>query len=99
MKKLFLAIALSLTLTTAAWPHGGMEHILGTVVKINGNIVSVEKDGKTTEVELSSSTTFEYGGHAGKSGDLRVGDRVVIHAAKVNGKEVAHEVRFTHAAK
>jgi hypothetical protein len=99
MKRLIVVAALILALSTAAWPHGNMDHILGTVVKINGTTVSVENEGKTTEVQLQDTTTYESAGHAEKMVDLRVGDRVVIHAVKVDGKEVAHEVRFTHPAK
>ena len=80
------------------WAHGNMDHILGKITKINGNILTVEKDGKTTQVLLIETTAYETGGHPGKSADLRVGDLVVIHAVKVQGKEESHEVRFAHAS-
>lgn len=88
-----------LFLSFPAFAHGNMDHILGTVTKIAGNIVTVEKDGKTTDVVLESTTTFESGTAAAKQADLKVGDRVVIHAVKKDGKEVAHEVRLAHPDK
>jgi hypothetical protein len=102
MKKLLLAalaLALALTLLEPALAHGNMDHILGTVSKISGNVVSVSKDGQTTDVLLNDKTTWEEAGKASQSTALRLGDRVVIHAVKVDGKEVAHDVRFTHPAK
>jgi hypothetical protein len=97
MRRTYLALALVLLLLTArSFAHGNMNHILGTVKQIAGNVVTVEKKGKTTEVTLTVNTTWESDGKPGKQGDLKVGDRVVIHAVKVGGKEVAHEVRFAH---
>jgi hypothetical protein len=97
MKHAFRILAIAiLSLGAFAFAHGNMDHILGIVKGIAGNVVTVEKDGKSTEVLLADSTTWETGGQAAKQADLRVGDRVVIHAVKVNGKETAHDVRFAH---
>jgi hypothetical protein len=99
MKKLlFIAICILLT-ASAASAHGNMDHILGTVVKIAGSVISVEKEGTITEVQLAATTQYEEAGHASSASNLKVGDRVVIHAAKEDGKEVAHEVRFSHPAR
>jgi len=98
MKRILASIPALLLFASMAWPHGNMDHILGTVTKIDGNLLTVEKDGTTTQVQLKDSTTYETGGHAGKAADIRIGDRVVIHAVKVQGKEEAHEVRYTHAS-
>lgn len=64
-----------------------MDHILGTVTRIDGNLLTVEKDGKAAQVLLNDSTAYETGGHAGKAADIRIGDLVVIHALRVQGKE------------
>jgi ribosomal protein S1 len=88
-----------LTLSIPAFAHGDMDHVLGVVTKIAGNVVTVEKDGKSTDVVLAPTTTYEIGDKPAKLADLRVGDRVVIHAMKMEGKETAHEVRLAHPAK
>jgi hypothetical protein len=93
-----LAIAL-LTLSGPAFAHGDMDHVMGTVTKIVGNVVTVEKDGKNTEVVLAPFTTYEANGTVGKQTDLLVGARVVIHAMKMDGKETAHTVRLVHPHK
>jgi hypothetical protein len=94
----FLAAAV-LLMSGPLYAHGNMDHILGTVAKIAGSVVTVAKDGKSTDVMLTETTTYEVNGAAGKQSDLKVGDRVVIHAVKKDGKEVAHEVRLAHPAK
>jgi hypothetical protein len=92
-----LAVAL-LVLSIPTFAHGNMDHILGTVTSIAGNVITVEKDGKLTEILLATFTTYETNGQPGKQGDLRVGDRVVIHATKMNDKETAHTIRLAHPA-
>ena len=46
-----------------------------------------------------TKTTYEANGTVGKQTDLLVGDRVVIHAMKMDGKETAHTVRLVHPHK
>jgi uridine phosphorylase len=45
-----------------------------------------------------AETKYEKSGTAGSLKDLKVGDRVVIHAAKMGDKLMANEVRFGAAA-
>jgi hypothetical protein len=90
------AVLLLLATSIAAFAHGNMDHILGKVKSILGDVVTVENHGDTTEVLLVPATTYETNGKPGKQKDLKVGDRVVIHAMKIKGQETAHEVRLVH---
>ncbi len=100
MKRIISIVAIALlTFGVLVFAHGDMDHVLGTVTKIVGNVVTVEKDGKATKVVLAAFTTYEANGAAGKQSDLMVGDRVVIHAMKMDGKETAHTVRLVHPHK
>jgi hypothetical protein len=100
MKRIISIVAIALlTFGVPVFAHGDMDHVMGTVTKIVGNVVTVEKDGKTTDVALAPFTTYEVNGAAGKQSDLTVGDRVVIHAMKMDGKETAHSVRLVHPHK
>lgn len=98
MKRMVRICAFALLSGAAiAFAHGNMDHVIGTVTAINGNVVTVQRDNLSTEVVLTPTTTWEMAGQPGKQNELKVGDRVVIHAVKVNGKETAHEVRYAHA--
>ena len=78
--------------------HGGMIHVMGTVTAVSDNSVTVETtDKKTVEVQFTETTTFMNGAKPGNRKELKVGDRVVIHAAKIKDSLQAHEVRFTQA--
>jgi hypothetical protein len=79
--------------------HGGMIHVMGTVVGLTDTSVTVETaDKKTVEVSFTDTTSFMDGSKPATRKELKVGDRVVIHAAKVKDSLQAHEVRFSQAA-
>jgi hypothetical protein len=84
-----------------AFAHGDEQHVMGTVTKITDTTITVEvaaKEGnaKTTNVIVNvvSSTKFEKMGAAATIKDVKVGDRVVIHAGKKAGKLEAHMVKI-----
>lgn len=113
MKVRFAVLVLSLAVACgAAFAHGDLKHVVGTVEKITaGSIFVKTADGKSVEVKLVSSTVYVF--HAAnqpgtpsdagqnkpaKFADLAVGDRVLIHA-KPNGDTLeAAEVKFSAAA-
>jgi len=76
-----------------------MVHVMGTVTGMTDNSVTVETtDKKTVEVQFTDTTTFLNGSKPGTRKELKIGDRVVIHAVKVKDALQAHEVRFSQAA-
>ena len=100
MKRRSLIAGLLLLCTSVlVHAHGGMIHVMGTVTGMTDHSITVEStDKKTVEVQFTDSTTFMNGSNPGDRKDLKVGDRVVIHAAKVKDALQAHEVRFSPAA-
>lgn len=89
------AVALCLIFLSAplALAHGGLEHVMGVVQKISPTSVTVvATNGKSTEVVFDPKTTYAKNGHAIQESDIKVGDRVVIHAAKSGDKLVARTV-------
>lgn len=96
----FLAFAVAtLTITTVpAVAHNGMEDVTGTIQSISDNSVSVKTTkGKTVEVKLDAKTEFTRGKEAAKRTDLKVGDRVVVHAMEMNEVLTAHMVQLATA--
>jgi hypothetical protein len=83
-------------LPATALSHGGEEHVTGTVAKVSDNGVSVKTvAGKTVEVGFDPKmTSYERDKHTVGKSDVKVGDRVVIHAMEVNEKLVAHTVEL-----
>jgi hypothetical protein len=91
-----LAIVSLALLPTIAAAHGGEEHVIGTVVKISDTSVTVKTTaGKTVEVAFDAKmTTYERAKQPILKTDIKVGDRIVIHAKVVNQKLVAHTVEI-----
>jgi hypothetical protein len=87
-----LALAL---LPAIALAHGGEEHVTGTVTAISDTSVTVKTTaGKTVEVGFDAKTTYERAKQTVQKTDIKVGDRIVIHAVEVNEKLVAHTVEL-----
>ncbi|MEZ2347579.1 DUF5666 domain-containing protein [Terriglobus sp. RCC_193] len=98
MKRL-LAAPLALVLSVSAFAHNGMEHIMGTVTAITATSINVKnpKDGKTIPVLTNARTMWMRGKDMVTAKDVHTGDRVVIHASKVDGKFLAAEVELGSA--
>ncbi len=95
-RRILIAALLVLTVSTFARAHGGMIHVMGTVTALTDNSVTVETtDKKTVVVTLTAETTYLNGSKPAVLKDLKIGNRVVIHAVKVKESLQAHEVRFT----
>lgn len=90
-----LAIVSLALLPTIATAHGGEEHVTGTVTKISDTSVTVKtKAGKTVEVGFDAKTTYARAQQPIQKTDIKVGDRIVIHAMEMNEKLVAHTVEI-----
>jgi len=97
MKTVVSAICILLFLSTLVFAHGNETHIMGTVTKIEeGSIVVKSKEGDRT-VMVMPSTKFTKGTAAATQKDLKVGDRVVIHAMPMGDMLHATEVKIGDA--
>ncbi len=95
-----ITAALTLALAGALLAHGGLEHITGFVKAITADSVTVET-AKHEMITIQLMPKMEVTKSSVKADikDLKVGDRIVVHAAKnKDGKFEAHEVAFGPAA-
>jgi Cu/Ag efflux protein CusF len=96
--RLFLpafALILALALSQAAFAHEGGKHILGQVRAVDPESLTIVTTAKeTVTVRLLNTTKYMKGKQPSSVQELKVGDRVVVHA-KQNGKSLeAEEVHF-----
>ena len=90
-----LAILSLAFLPTLATAHGGEEHVTGTVIKASDTSVTIKTTaGKTVEVGFDAKTTYARAKQPIQKTDIKVGDRIVIHAMEMNEKLVAHTVEI-----
>ncbi|MCU1235653.1 MAG: hypothetical protein JWP63_3620 [Candidatus Solibacter sp.] len=82
-------------LAPTARAHEGMEHITGTVISVGENSLSVKTTkGTTVEVRLDAKTEYVHGKEPAKLSDVKTGSRVVVHAMKMNGTMVSHQINI-----
>ena len=88
-----VALTVGSTLTIA---HGDMEHVMGTVAAVTSTSVTVNTvQHKTVTVLIDPSTKFDHSNAGGSLSELKVGDRVVIHAKpNKENKPVAVTVKW-----
>ena len=85
----------TLAATATAWAHNGMTHVMGTIAAISPVSLDVKTTtNKVTTVLVNASTKWMKGSDAIGPKDVKIGDRVVIHAKPVDGKLVAAEVEI-----
>lgn len=95
MKRAAVVAALLLALSVMALAHGNEKHLMGKVTSISDNSITMETmDKKSVTVDVTDKTKFEKSGGAATLKDVKVGDKVVVHADAVGGKLTASEVRF-----
>lgn len=95
MKHSLIAIWILLALAVSAWAHGDEQHVMGTVSKIDGMSITVKtQDGSLKTVMVTDETKYLRANSAAKLDDVKVGDRVVIHAKKMGDMLHATEVKI-----
>lgn len=95
VKSIASILLATLLMGTAALAHGNMQHILGTVVQITGDSISVKtSDGSIKIAYFDAETQFLKGASPATSKDVVIGSRVVIHAHAVGDKFHAAEVKI-----
>jgi hypothetical protein len=100
MKRTWMLLVGVVLLAGVAFAHGD-EHVMGTVTKITETAITIEVAGKQPDapkksvtVNVAASTKFEKDGASATLKDLKVGDRVAIHAAKKGDQLEAHFVKI-----
>jgi hypothetical protein len=95
MIRTIVALLCMTVMSSLCFAHGNEQHVMGKVIKVSEESVTVETNTKVTvEVMISSDTKFSKDGAPAAPSDLHVGNRVVIHAMPMkDGKLMAHTVQ------
>ena len=82
----FLASAIELI------AHPGFNHVIGTVVKMENNVLMVRTSKGTVDVRLDEKTVITKGDQKAAIADLSPGTRVVVEIPVDSKEKVAHSV-------
>jgi hypothetical protein len=101
MKLRLNTIIISFLLTCAAqvFAHGGFDHVTGTVVKMDNNVLTVKTAKGDIPVTLDAKTEITRDGKAAQNAELKPGVRVVVDIPEGSKTKLAHSVKIGAAAK
>jgi len=96
MKQYRNIIITSLLLAFAAqvFAHGGFEHVTGTVVKLENNVLTVKTAKGDSAVTLDAKTGITRDDHPAQAADLTAGVRVVVDVPEGSKTKVAHSIKI-----
>ena len=99
MKRQISVLMAILVITAVAFAHGDEQHVLGTVTAVSEKSITVETmDKHKVTVSVVAETTFTAGTAAATLKEIKVGDRVVIHARNQGQHLQADTVRIGSAS-
>ena len=89
MKKILTLLTMALLLPQFTWAHEGHNiKVMGTVAAVSAQELTIKTTtGKSSLVKLDGKTKVLQGKVAKKIADIKVGDRVVVTASDVKGKD------------
>lgn len=76
-----------------AFAHGGFDHVIGTVSKVESNTLTVKTAKGDVDVKLSEKTEITKAGQKAALADLKPGVRVVVDIPEGSKDQVAHSVK------
>jgi hypothetical protein len=88
-----LSIAFFIASATAAFAHGGFDHVTGTIATVSGNVLTVKTAKGNVDVKLDDKTEISKGDLKAQASDLKPGLRVVVDIPEGSKDNIAHSVK------
>jgi hypothetical protein len=96
-----VALSLAVLLVALAVPvfaHGGFDHVIGNVVKVSNNVVTIKTSTGLVDVKLDAKTEITKDKLKAQLVDLAPGARVVVDIPEGSKDNLAHAVKIGAAA-
>jgi hypothetical protein len=90
---LWLCLAL-LAFAVQLIAHGGFDHVIGTVVKVDNNVLTVKTAKGNVDVRLNEKTTITKNDQKAGTADLKPGTRVVVDVPEGSKDKIARSVKL-----
>ena len=90
---LWLSLAL-LAVATHVGAHEGFDHVIGTVVKAENNVLTVKTAKGNVDVKLNAQTEITRNDQKAQVADLKPGSRVVVDIPEGSKDQIAHSVKI-----
>ena len=86
------------TLGTPVFAHGGFDHVMGTVVTVSSDVMTVKTAKGNVDVKLDGKTELSMNDLKAQMTDLKPGVRVVVDVPEGSKDKIAHSVKIGAAA-
>lgn len=90
---LWLSILLCIS-ATIVFAHEGFDHVMGTVVNVSGNVLTVNTGKTNVAVKLDEKTELTKNNQKAQIADLKPGVRVVVDIPEGSKDKIAHSVKI-----
>jgi hypothetical protein len=90
----WVASLVLLAFATQLFAHGGFEHVIGTVVKVENNVLTVKTAKGNVDVRLNEKTEITKNDQKAQAADLKAGTRVVVDLPEGSKDKIAHSVKI-----
>jgi hypothetical protein len=99
-QNIIITSLLSLLLACASqiFAHGGFDHVTGTVVKLDNNVLTVKTAKGEATVKLDAKTEITRNDKPAQAADLKAGVRVVVDIPEESKTKIAHSIKIGAAA-
>ena len=98
MKRTFIATTTRLlclaAVSSLALAHGGFEHVMGTVTKVDGNVLTVKTAKGDVAVKVDAKTEYTKDDKKATVKDVTVGLRVVVDLPEKVKDPAAHSIKI-----
>ena len=74
--------------------HGGFEHVVGTVVKMEKSVLTVKTAKGNVDVRLNEKTEITRNDQKAEAADLKPGNKVVVDVPEGSKEKLAHSVKI-----
>lgn len=85
---------LLLALSFQLGAHGGFDHVVGTVVKVDKGTLTVKTAKGDVDVKLTERTEITRNDQKAQVGDLKPGTRVVVDVPEGSKDRAAHSIKI-----
>ena len=94
-RSLVLSLAVILSVVAPLAPaHEGFDHVMGTVVQLAENVLTVKTSKGNVDVKLDGKTELTKDNHQARRADLAPGVRVVVDVPEGSKDKIAHSVKI-----
>ena len=94
-----LMVAVLVFAAVPVFAHGGFDHVMGTVVQVANNVLTVKTAKGNVDVKLDDKTELTKNDQKAQLTDLTPGARVVVDIPEGSKDKVAHSVKIGAASK